>query len=87
MSKFRKRVVIIQAIIVLIAPVIVGLFPTGRAFACSCVVPGTPEEEFKQFDAVFWGTVTSIGERPVPNSLSDIDKAFYERVKIGIAVA
>ena len=75
-----------KAIIVLIAPIIFGLFPTERAFACSCIVPGTPEEEFKKFDAVFMGTVTSISERPAPDHLSEIDKAFYPKVKIGINV-
>ncbi len=86
MSNFKKRFVIIKAIIVLIAPVIFGLFPTERVFACSCVVPGTPEEEFQKFDAVFMGTVTSISERPAPEHLSEIDKAFYPKVKIGINV-
>jgi hypothetical protein len=86
MSNSKKRFVIIKAIIVLIAPIIVALFPTERAFACSCVVPGTPEEEFKEFDAVFMGTVTSISERPAPDYLSEIDKLFYPKVKIGIKV-
>ena len=86
MSNLKKRFVIIKAIIVLIAPIIVGLFPTQSAFACSCVVPGTPEEEFKEFDAVFMGTVTSISERPAPDHLSEIDKAFYPKVKIGVNV-
>lgn len=86
MRNFRKRFVIIKAIIVLIAPIIFGLLPTERAFACSCIVPGTPEEEFKKFDAVFMGTVTSISERPAPDHLSEIDKAFYPKVKIGIKV-
>jgi hypothetical protein len=86
MSNFKKRFVIIKAIIVLISPVIVGLFPTERAYACSCVMPGTPEEEFKEFDAVFMGTVASISERPAPNHFSEIDKAFYPKVKIGINV-
>ena len=49
-------------------------------------IPGTPEEEFKKFDAVFMGTVTSISERPAPDHLSEIDKAFYPKVKIGINV-
>jgi hypothetical protein len=86
MRDFKKRFVIIKAIIVLIAPIIFGFFPTERAFACSCIVPGTPEEEFKKFDAVFIGTVTSISERPAPDHLSEIDKALYPKVKIGIHV-
>ena len=86
MSNSKKRLLIIKVIIVLIAPIIIGLFPTERVFACSCVVPGTPEEEFKEFDAVFMGTVTSISERPAPDRLSEIDKAFYPKVKIGINV-
>ena len=86
MRNLKKRFVIIKAIIVFIAPIIFGLFPTEIAFACSCVTPGTPEEEFKKFDAVFMGTVTSISERPAPDRLSEIDKAFYPKVKIGINV-
>lgn len=85
MSQLKKRFGIIKAIIILVAPIILGLFPTERAIACSCVVPGTPEEEFKEFDAVFMGTVTSISER---NVLDDetTDTGLFDPVKIGIKV-
>ncbi len=29
-------------------------------FACSCIVPGTPQEEMENSDAVFVGTVTNV---------------------------
>ena len=88
MSHSKKRFGIVKAII-LVVSIIVGLFPTDRAFACSCVVPGTPEEEFKKFDAVFMGTVTSISESNEPNPIdkySYYPKETYPKVKIGIKV-
>lgn len=36
------------------------LVNSGNVFACSCVVPGTPREEFERFDAVFLGKVLDI---------------------------
>lgn len=36
------------------------LVNSDNAFACSCVVPGTPREEFDRFDAVFLGKVLNI---------------------------
>lgn len=43
--------------------VVIGLFtvaPPRVVYACSCIMPGTPQEELSRADAVFGGTVTSI---------------------------
>lgn len=32
----------------------------GQAFACSCIMPGSPTEELEKFDAVFVGRVFSV---------------------------
>jgi len=86
MSYFKWKFRTTRVIIILLTLIIVGLFPNEKVFACSCITPGTPEEEFKKFDAVFMGTVTSISERPAPDYLSEVDKLFYPKVKIGINV-
>lgn len=37
------------------------LFAVGGVFACSCLMPGTPSEEFGKYDYIFSGKVASIG--------------------------
>jgi hypothetical protein len=34
--------------------------PTPRTFACSCLAPGTPQEELAKFDVVFLGSVNRV---------------------------
>lgn len=47
--------------------ILLSLFirPTS-VYACSCVIPGTPAEEFFQHDAVFSGTVVKIANNYIP---------------------
>jgi len=86
MSHFKKQFGIIKTIIILAAIIIIGFFSTEKVFACSCVVPGTPEEEMKKFDAVFMGTVTSISERNVSDFDPTQTRSIVDPVKIGINV-
>ena len=41
-----------------------------QAYACKCVVPGSPSEELEKFDAVFTGRVLSIEHSFDPNASS-----------------
>ena len=41
-----------------------------QAYACKCVVPGSPSEELEKFDAVFAGRVLSIEHSFDPNAAS-----------------
>ena len=43
---------------------------TEQAYACKCVVPGSPSEEMEKFDAVFAGRVLSVHHSFDPNALS-----------------
>jgi hypothetical protein len=57
-------------------PALLLLVPR-KAFACSCVTPGTAQEELDRSDAVFTGTVTKISK----GSLTD-----YENVNVSLTV-
>ena len=41
-----------------------------QAYACKCVVPGSPSEELEKFDAVFAGRVMSVEHSFDPNAAS-----------------
>lgn len=43
---------------------------TEQAYACKCVVPGSPSEELEKFDAVFTGRVLSVEHSFDPNASS-----------------
>ena len=43
---------------------------TDQAYACKCVVPGSPDEEIEKFDVVFAGRVLSVHHSFDPNALS-----------------
>ena len=43
---------------------------TEQAYACKCVVPGSPSEELEKFNAVFTGRVLSIEHSFDPNASS-----------------
>ena len=43
---------------------------TEEAYACKCVVPGSPSEELEKFDVVFAGRVLSVRHSFDPNALS-----------------
>ena len=50
-----------------------GLWLLGtaqQAYACKCVVPGSPSEELEKFDAVFAGKVLSVEHSFDPNASS-----------------
>jgi len=52
-----------KTIFLLVALFIFSLFSTVKipsAFACSCPIPGTPDEELKEATAVFSGIVTGV---------------------------
>ena len=50
---------------------VVWLFGNAsQAYACKCVVPGSPSEEMEKFDAVFAGKVLSIDHSFDPNAAS-----------------
>ncbi len=42
----------------------------NQAYACKCVVPGSPSEEIEKFDVVFAGRVLSVHHSFDPNALS-----------------
>ncbi len=43
---------------------------TEQAYACKCVVPGTPSDEMEKFDAVFTGRVLTVQHSFDPNAAS-----------------
>jgi len=84
MIYLKNRLGVIKAIIILVASFLLGLFPTERVTACSCVAPGTPEEELNRSTAVFTGTVTKISQRNVP--VDELNAPGYFRPMVQIEV-
>ena len=56
----------------------------GQAYACSCVVPGSPTEELEKFDAVFAGRVFLVQHSYDPNAASATPE---DRSTVGINVS
>ena len=61
---------IVGAGLVFLLVVLWLLGDTEEAYACKCVVPGSPSEEMEKFDAVFAGRVLSVHHSFDPNALS-----------------
>ena len=61
----------IGAVVLALILCVVWLFGNAsQAYACKCVVPGSPSEEMEKFDAVFAGKVLSIDHSFDPNAAS-----------------
>ncbi len=60
------------------------------ASACSCMAPGTPAEEFANYDVVFQGEVINVNENGMSNLVTfDVEKSWKgvwgEEIKINTA--
>lgn len=69
-STITGRVYITGAGLALLLAVLWLFGNTDQAYACKCVVPGSPSEEIEKFDAVFAGRVLSVHHSFDPNALS-----------------